>query len=111
MIICLLLPTHPRDPRPTLCAKRNRPRRLERLEEFIGLEKCLDAQRIEDAKCDQKEQYILRSRGVLDSLYRTSAEDLRIVQTRRALLTKLGRVLRQCRRRRWRGGHRRALYL
>lgn len=85
--------THPSNPRSAICAERNRPRWLERLEELVRLEECLDTQGIQDAKCNQEEQDVLRRGCMLDPLYRTLPKGLGIVEAPRAFQAEFGRAL------------------
>ena len=110
-IFCLHL-AYPGNPCAAPCAKRDLPGRVEGLEELVGLEEGLDAEGIEDAECDQEDEDILSSRGLLDSFHRSPARAaagraLEPVRDHRTLGSDLGRSLRHGRRR-WRRRHGRA---
>lgn len=60
--------TDPGDPRTTVCAKGKFPGRLQGLEVLIRLKECLDTQRVQDAKSDEEDEDILRSRCCLDAV-------------------------------------------
>ena len=97
--------TDPGDPRTTVCAKGKFPGRLQRLEVFIGLEECLDTQRVQDTKSDEEDENILRSRCCLDALDGSPLKGFGVVQDQGAIDAKDSRVLRNCRRRCRRSSH------
>ena len=54
IVLFLSSNVYPSDPGSTIGSKTDLPRRLQRLKELIGLEEGLDAQRIQNPKCDEK---------------------------------------------------------
>lgn len=91
--------TNPGDPRTTVCAKGKFPGRLQGLKVFVGLEECLDTQRVQDTKSDQEDKDILCSRCCLDALDGSPLKGFGIVQCQGAIDAEDGRVLRHRRRR------------
>ena len=57
--LCFLLMTYPCNPSPAVCAEGDFPCWLQRLEKFVWLEEGLDAERIDDAKGDEKYEDVL----------------------------------------------------